>query len=80
MTNNTSMHDFIAAKFGQAQGYITVWRKRANATKAFPISALKNAVTFIEQVSKSDDAYIAIGTQTEQPKGGARGVPKAPNR
>jgi hypothetical protein len=72
-TNNTSLHDFVADKFGRAQGYIIVWRKRANATRAFSVGALKNSTAYIEHASKTDDVYIAIGTQAAQPKGRRRG-------
>jgi hypothetical protein len=67
------VRDFITSKFGRADGHISVWLKRANATKALPVSALEDASAYIERASKSDDAYVAISTQTEQPKGRKRG-------
>jgi hypothetical protein len=72
-TTRASLRDFIAGKFGQAEGYICAWLKRANETKAFPTGALEDAVAYIERASKSDDAYVAISTQIEQPTGHKRG-------
>ena len=68
-----ALRDFITSKFGRADGHICAWLKRGNVTKAFPVSALEDAVAFVERLSKSDDAYVAISTQTEQPKGRRRG-------
>jgi hypothetical protein len=42
-------------------------------TTTFPAAAIEDSVAFIERASKSDDAYVAISTQTEQPKGRKRG-------
>jgi hypothetical protein len=67
------VRDFITSKFGRADGHICVWLKRANATKALPVGAFEDVSAYIERASKSDDAYVAISTQTEQPKGRKRG-------
>ncbi len=70
---DTSLHAFIAAKFGQAQGYASVWRKRPNVTRAFSVDELDNAIAYIEQQSKTDDTYIAISTQAGPLVGRKRG-------
>jgi hypothetical protein len=72
-TNNTSLHDFVTAKYGQAKGYVSVWRKHANSTRAFPVSALDSAAAFIERASKTDDVYVPISTQAESPERRKRG-------
>jgi hypothetical protein len=75
--NTTTTHEilrgFITSKFAHADGYICVWLKRANATKTFPRGALEDAIAYIERESNGDDAYIAISTQTEPPRGRKRG-------
>jgi len=68
-----SLRRFITGKFARADGYVCVWLKRANATKAFPTDAVEDAIAYIERASKSDDAYVAISTQTEHPQGRKRG-------
>jgi hypothetical protein len=73
MSNNTSLRPFISAKFDGAQGYISVWRKRANATRAFSLDELGNAIAYIEQESRTDDTYLAISTQAEPLAGRKRG-------
>src|ERR1700722_8139993 len=72
--SGASLRGFIEGKFAQAEGYICAWLKHANTTKAFPASASEKVIAFIEQASKTDDAYVAISTQTEQPKGRKRGA------
>ncbi|MGC2788052.1 MAG: hypothetical protein WA397_30310 [Roseiarcus sp.] len=72
-TKGASLRDFIAGKFAKTDGYISAWLKRANVTEAFPAAAIEDAVAYIERASKSDDAYVAISTQTEQPTGRKRG-------
>ena len=69
----THLHDFVAAKFGQAEGYLCVWVKRGNTTEAFPVNRLEDVTAFIERASKKDDVYIAIGTQVEPPTRRRRG-------
>jgi len=71
--NGTQLRDFVAAKFGQAEGYLCVWVKRGNTTEAFPVNRLEDVTGFIERASKKDDVYIAIGTQVEPPTRRRRG-------
>ena len=72
-TTDGPLLDFIMGKFGQAEGYICAWLKRAKLTTAFAASALESAAAFIERASKTDDVYIAISTQVEPPAGRRRG-------
>ena len=70
--------DFIMGKFGQAEGYICAWLKRAELTTAFAASALESAAAFIERASKTDDVYIAISVNRRgkgPPDRRAKGTP-----
>ena len=71
--NDTHLRDFLAAKYGQAEGYMTVWRKRANTTKAFAVDLLNEAVDHIERTCGTDDVYLPNSTQAAPPEGGKRG-------
>lgn len=69
----TVLLEFLNAKFGGASGYLAVWSKRANVTKAIPASELESAAAYIEQGSATDDVYVAISTQAEPPTERRRG-------
>ena len=73
MTNTAPLHEFITTKYGQAEGYLAVWRKRGNATKAFAVDRLNEAIHYMNQTSRNDDVYVAISTQVEPLVGRKRG-------
>ena len=73
MTDNAPLNEFITIKYGQAEGYLAVWSKRGNATKAFAVDRLHEAINHIRRTCRTGDVYVAISTQVAPPEGGKRG-------
>lgn len=73
MTNTAPLHEFITTKYGQAEGYLTVWGKRGKTTRAFAVDRLNEAIDYIERTCRTDDVYVPISTQVAPPEGGKRG-------
>lgn len=66
--------DFIRAKYGDTfQGCLSLWSKQTRLTQYFPAHELDRFAETVDQLSESEDVYVALSLQAEPLDGSRRG-------